>query len=77
VLRVVLTGEHATAPIISRLSRAQGIDVQILSGQVDRIAGAPFGNLLLAVPGEVEVVAAALDLVREHGLQGEVLGYVA
>jgi D-methionine transport system ATP-binding protein len=77
VMRVVLTGEHATAPIISRLSRSAGIDVQILSGQVDRIAGAPFGNLLLAVPAESEVVAAALALVRQHGLHGEVLGYVA
>lgn len=77
VLRIVLTGEHATSPIISRLSRSAGIDVQILSGQVDRIGGAPFGNFLLAVPARVDVVAAALAMVREHGLSGEVLGYVA
>jgi D-methionine transport system ATP-binding protein len=77
VLRIVLTGPQATAPIISILSRSAGIDVQILSGQVDRIGDAPFGNLLLAVPARAEVVAAALALVREHELSGEVLGYVA
>jgi len=76
-LRVLLTGAHATAPIISRLSRGADIDVQVLAGQVDRIGGAPFGTFLLAVPGRTEVVAAALALVRELGLTGEVLGYVA
>jgi D-methionine transport system ATP-binding protein len=75
VLRVVLTGEHATAPLISRLARSGDIDVQILSGQVDRIGGAAFGNLLLAVPAPA--AAVALATVREYGLPGEVLGYVA
>jgi D-methionine transport system ATP-binding protein len=77
VLRVLLTGTHATAPVISRLARDADIDVQVLAGQVDRIGGAPFGNFLLAVPARHEVVAAALALVRELGLTGEVLGYVA
>jgi len=75
VLRIVLTGAQATAPIVSQLARGAGIDVQILSGQVDRIGGVPFGNLLLAVPAQAEAVA--LDLVQRHGLSGEVLGYVA
>jgi D-methionine transport system ATP-binding protein len=75
VLRVVLTGKQATAPIVSRLARNAGIDVQILSGQMDRIGGAPFGSFLLAVPASAE--AAALATVREHHLTAEVLGYVA
>jgi D-methionine transport system ATP-binding protein len=77
VLRVLLTGAQATAPIISRLARGADIDVQVLAGQVDRIGDAPFGNFLLAVPARTDVVTAALALVRELGLTGEVLGYVA
>ena len=77
VLRIVLTGAHATAPVISLMSRSAGIDVQILSGQVDHIGGAPFGNLLVALPARAEVVDGALALLREHGLSGEVLGYVS
>ena len=76
VLRVVLTGAQATAPIISRLSRSAGIDVQILSGQLDRIGGAAFGNFLLAVPAHASAVGATLAVARAHGLSGEVLGYV-
>ena len=77
VLRVLMTGTQATAPVISRLSRDADIDVQVLAGQVDRIGGAPFDNFLLTVPARRDVVAAALALVRELGLTGEVVGYVA
>ncbi|KAA5611525.1 methionine ABC transporter ATP-binding protein [Rhodovastum atsumiense] len=77
VLRVVLSGPQATAPIISELARTQGIDVQILSGQIDRIGEVAFGTLVLSVPADPAVVAAALGLVRGHGLEGEVAGYVA
>ena len=75
VLRVLLTGAQATAPIVSRLSRDAGVDVQILAGQVDRIGGAPFGIFILAVPVRAE--AKTLALVHEHGLSVEMLGYVA
>jgi D-methionine transport system ATP-binding protein len=52
VVRIVFTGEHATAPILSRLSRTLDIDVTILAGQVDQIGSAPFGNLIVAIPRE-------------------------
>ena len=75
VLRIVFTGQHATAPILSRLSRLLDADVTILSGQVDRIGGEPFGNLLIAVPARDGIAEAAIRLVESHGLKAEVLGY--
>jgi D-methionine transport system ATP-binding protein len=77
VLRIVFTGQHATAPILSRLSRLLDADITILSGQVDRIGGEPFGNLLIAVPAKDGVAEAAIRLVQSHGLKAEVLGYAA
>jgi D-methionine transport system ATP-binding protein len=77
VLRIVFTGQHATAPILSRLSRLFDADVTILSGQVDRIGGEPFGNLLISVPAKDGIAEAALRLVQSHGLKAEVLGYAA
>jgi D-methionine transport system ATP-binding protein len=76
VLRIVFTGENATAPILSRLSRTLDIDVTILSGQVDQIGNAPFGNLIVAIPAREDVVGAITGLVRPYGLKAEVLGYV-
>ncbi len=77
VLRIVFTGENATAPILSRMSRTLDIDVTILSGQVDQIGNAPFGNLVIAIPAQEDVVGAVTGLVRAHGLKAEVLGYVS
>jgi D-methionine transport system ATP-binding protein len=75
VLRIVFTGQHANAPILSRLSRLLDADVTILSGQVDRIGGEPFGNLLVTVPARDGIVEAAIRLVQSHGLRAEALGY--
>jgi D-methionine transport system ATP-binding protein len=77
VLRIIFAGENATAPVLSRLSRTLDIDVTILSGQVDQIGNAPFGNLVVSIPAREDVVGAVTGLVRAHGLKAEVLGYVA
>lgn len=77
VLRIVFTGENATAPIISRLSRSLDIDVNVLSGQVDEIGGKPFGNLIVSVPAKDTILGAVEGLVVAHGLKLEILGYVA
>jgi D-methionine transport system ATP-binding protein len=77
VLRIVFTGENATAPILSRLSRSLDIDVNVLSGQVDEIGHRPFGNLLVTIPAATETIGAVTGLVHAHGLKAEVLGYVA
>ncbi|MCA0319429.1 MAG: methionine ABC transporter ATP-binding protein [Proteobacteria bacterium] len=76
VIRIVFTGEHATAPVISRLSRSLDIDVNVLSGQVDEIGGRPFGNLIVTVPARRDVSAALQALATAHGLHTEILGYV-
>jgi D-methionine transport system ATP-binding protein len=77
VLRIVFTGDNATAPILSRLSRSLDIDVNVLSGQVDAIGGRPFGTLVVTVPAKETTVGAVKGLVTAHGLNVEVIGYVA
>lgn len=48
---VVLTfaGEHTTEPVISGLTRHFGLDVSILGGSVDQIAGRKVGRLRVAL----------------------------
>ena len=76
VLRVGFVGGDADQPVLSRLSRNLGIDVNILHGQVETIAGRPFGSLFISVSAEadlrriMEQLAAGQNTV-EH------LGYVA
>ena len=76
-LRILFRGPHATDPIVSALGRELGIDVNILSGTVDEIAGRPFGTLVVGLPNEPAKLAAALAFLRARELDTEVLGHVA
>lgn len=77
VVRVTFTGENATTPVISRLTTTLGIDFNILAGRIERIAGRPFGSLVVSLPGEEPGLSAALAALFQLGLGAEVLGHVA
>ncbi|WP_376984765.1 methionine ABC transporter ATP-binding protein [Bosea sp. R86505] len=77
VLRITFTGENATAPVISRLSSTIGVDVNILAGRIDAIAGKPFGSLLVSVPTREPELAAVLGALNSLELKAEVIGHVS
>jgi D-methionine transport system ATP-binding protein len=66
--QVVFTGPHATRPVVSEASRDFGLDINIVSGRVDEIAGEPFGVMALAAYGPAERVEAAFGWMRGLGL---------
>src|SRR5580700_2121996 len=49
VLRVTFAGGEADQPVLSRTARTFGVDLNILHGQVETIAGRPFGSLFISV----------------------------
>jgi len=77
VLRIVFTGTHATDPVLSRLSKDLGLEVNILGGAVDEIAGRPFGTLIVSFKGDDAKVAETRAFLTALGLTTEVLGHVA
>jgi D-methionine transport system ATP-binding protein len=77
VLRIVFTGPHATDPILSRLSVDLGLELNILGGAVDEIAGRPFGTLVVSFPADAARVAEVRGFLHQQGLSTEVLGHVA
>ncbi|HUH48290.1 MAG TPA: NIL domain-containing protein, partial [Mycoplana sp.] len=77
VLRIVFTGPHATDPILSRLSVELGLELNILGGAVDEIAGRPFGTLVVSFPADAARVAEVRGFLHQQGLSTEVLGHVA
>jgi D-methionine transport system ATP-binding protein len=76
ILRIVFQGAGADAPVLSQLSRKFGLDVNILAGSADEVAGRPFGTLVVGLPahGDLDPVRGFLS---DSGLEWEVLGYVA
>jgi D-methionine transport system ATP-binding protein len=74
VVKIVFTGPTATDPILAALGRELLVDVNILAGAVDEIAGKPFGTLVVSLPEPS--LAPALAFIAARGLSAEVLGHV-
>jgi D-methionine transport system ATP-binding protein len=74
VVKIVFTGPTATDPILAALGRELNVDVNILAGAVDEIAGKPFGTLVVSLPEAS--LAPALAFIAARGLSAEVLGHV-
>jgi D-methionine transport system ATP-binding protein len=77
VVRIHFEGPNATDPVVARLSRELAIDVTLLAGTIDEIAGRPFGSLVVGVPGGTDTLTRALTFLTQLNLRTEVLGHVA
>lgn len=76
IVRLTFVGESAGEPVISRVIREYNVDVNILSGNIDRIQDTPFGVLLVELLGPPDRRKAALDFLAGSGLTVEVIGNV-
>ena len=76
ILRVIFKGENATEPMLARLGSDLGIEVNIMAGAVDEIAGRPFGMLVVSLRSNEAKIAEARQFLANHGLSSEVVGYV-
>jgi D-methionine transport system ATP-binding protein len=77
VLRLTLTGEAATRPVVTQLGRALGIDVTLLGGQIDSIGGEPFALLFVGVPTASWASGAIASALASPDIVLEVIGHVA
>ena len=77
LVRLIFKGEGSQSPFISHFSRTLGLDLSIVQGKIDQIAGQTYGQLVVSVDAAPETLAAVEAGARSHGLTSEVLGYVA
>jgi D-methionine transport system ATP-binding protein len=77
VLHVAFVGGEADRPILSRLARSLGVDVNILHGRVETIAGHPFGSLFISVSADPEILRGIIEELRAGRNTVEQLGYVS
>jgi D-methionine transport system ATP-binding protein len=77
VIEIMFAGHLAEEPIVARLSREFGIDVNILGAAVEVVAAKRVGRMRLELPGAVSENAVPIARLRESGLFVEVLGVAA
>jgi len=77
LLRLGFSGNTVDAPLISEASRQFGVDVSILSADIEHAGGIKFGFLLAELIASPSASEQAIAFFRQHQIQVEVLGYVS
>jgi D-methionine transport system ATP-binding protein len=77
VVRLAFAGAAGDGVVLGELLRRFPVELEIVSGKIERVRESSFGTLLCELRAERPVVENALALLREYDLGVEVLGYVA
>jgi D-methionine transport system ATP-binding protein len=70
--RLSFVGESAERPVIAQMMRDYGVTPNILRGNIQTLAGTPFGTLMLDIAGENR--DAAIDFLKRKGVGVERVG---
>jgi D-methionine transport system ATP-binding protein len=73
VLKFKYLEKTAAAPLVSNISRAYNIDVNIIFANLDWIGGAPLGEMISVVSGGKENVDKAIEYLQENKVGVEVI----
>ncbi|MGX2983426.1 methionine ABC transporter ATP-binding protein [Helicobacter sp. 23-1045] len=74
VYRVIFTGTKAHNPLISQMIREFGVDVNILSGNIDEVQSTEFGHLVVKILGNVAQKERAIVWLKSQGVEVQNLG---
>ena len=70
-IRIVFDSEAASQPIISKLVKEIGLDVNILSADVRQLNGKSFGQMMIARPDDPVDVKRVMEYLRKEGMTVE------
>lgn len=70
-LRIVFDGESVEQPIISRVVRECGVDVNILSANINQFNHKAYGQMLISLPDQLEERNLLTNSLRKLGLSVE------
>ena len=73
VIEIMYAGHLAEEPIVAKLSREFGIDVNILGAAVEIVGGTRVGRMRLQLPGGADRNSVPITRLRDSGLFVEVL----
>lgn len=73
VLKLKFMGTQANEPIISKLSRAHMVNINILSGNINHLASNQVGHLIIQLTGEISEVEACVKTLVLWNIDSEVI----
>ena len=77
VLLVTFKGSEVSQPLLSQITRTFDVDVNVLSGQIEMIAGRSFGALIVSINAVSDLDVKIIEYLKLDGNAVEILGYVS
>ncbi|MFZ7175266.1 methionine ABC transporter ATP-binding protein MetN [[Pasteurella] aerogenes] len=76
IIKFEFTGRSVDAPLLSQASKKFGVELSILSSQIDYAGGVKFGFVIAEVEGGEDAITQTKIYLMENNVRIEVLGYV-
>ncbi|MGJ7045034.1 methionine ABC transporter ATP-binding protein [Thermoanaerobacterium thermosulfurigenes] len=73
VLRLSFFGSSSNQPVISHMIKNFDVEVNIISGNIERVQNSQIGNLLIKISGGQNSIKDAIKFLENNGLRIEVL----
>ncbi|OOF69672.1 methionine ABC transporter ATP-binding protein MetN [Rodentibacter caecimuris] len=76
IIKFEFTGRSVDAPLLSKASKKFGVELSILTSQIDYAGGIKFGFVIAEMEGQEDAITQAKVYLMENNVRVEVLGYV-
>lgn len=76
IIKFEFTGRSVDAPLLSQASKKFGVELSMLTSQIDYAGGVKFGFTIAEVEGDEDAITQAKVYLMENNVRVEVLGYV-
>ncbi|TCJ95817.1 D-methionine transport system ATP-binding protein [Volucribacter psittacicida] len=76
IIKFEFTGRSVDAPLLSQASKKYGVELSILTSQIDYAGGVKFGYTIAEVEGDEDAITQTKIYLMENNVRVEVLGYV-
>ncbi|MFO7171939.1 MAG: NIL domain-containing protein, partial [Bacillota bacterium] len=73
LVALTFAGQVALEPVVTRVARDHGMDINILAGELDAFGSVPVGRLLVELPRVGEELQAVLADLSARGVRWEVV----
>ena len=74
IIKFEFTGRSVDAPLLSQASKKFGVELSILTSQIDYAGGVKFGFTIAEVEGDEDAITQAKVYLMENNVRVEVLG---
>lgn len=76
IIKFEFTGRSVDAPLLSQASKKFGVELSILTSQIEYAGGVKFGFTVVEVEGDEDAITQTKIYLMENNVRVEVLGYV-